>query len=98
MIRFAAPLAWLALTCFASASEHFITSTFGSGPRVEHGDTLTLKGDVLRVDLSSLPPGTRCVRAVLRVPTQGHRNGVGVRLVPIGQDDAAPSPCGRRTT
>jgi hypothetical protein len=88
----AVSLALVALAASASAAQHFITTTFGNDKRAEHPGTLTVKGDAVRLDLSSLPPATRCVRAVLRVPTKGHRHGTRVTLVPVGLENAAPLP------
>ncbi len=48
------------------------------------------EGAALRFDLKPLPPGTGVLRAVLRVPTQGHQNGAPVRLAPVGVANAEP--------
>ena len=64
----------------AAAGEQFLTTPFPG----------EAEGAIVRFHLSRLPTATRVLRAVLRVPARGHRNGVAVRLVPVGLPDAQP--------
>jgi hypothetical protein len=68
----------------AAGADGFVTTTFGNTPACRHRNTLTLKGGVVRVDLSAVPKTARVRRAVLRVPQRGHRRGISVVLVPVG--------------
>lgn len=76
----------------AREGAHFLTTTFGNSERCEHRGTLTHRDARLRFDLSSLPPTTRILRAVLRVSSEGHRTGQALRLVPAGLPGASPLP------
>ncbi|MBM4031526.1 MAG: hypothetical protein FJ291_07025 [Planctomycetes bacterium] len=61
-------------------AQQFVTEPFPAEAR----------GAILRFDLKPLPPGTNVLRAILRVPTQGHRHGAAVRLAPEGVANAEP--------
>jgi len=65
------------------AADGFLTTTFGNGPKCKHPNTLRISGNVIRFDLSALPRTTEVHRAVLRVPTRGHRRGASVVLRPV---------------
>ncbi len=67
-----------------------VTTTFGNGDRCEHRGTLKAEGDIVRFDLSALPPAARVFRAVLRVPARGRWAGETIRAIPVGLPDAAP--------
>jgi len=62
------------LAASAAAGRCFVTNPFPA----------EIKGDVVLFDLSPLPRDTKVLRAVLRVPTGGHRRGAAVRVVPVG--------------
>ena len=79
--------------CLAGASaihaaDGFLTTTFGNGPKCKYPNTLKISGNVIRFDLSALLRTAKVHRAVLRVPTRGHRRGVSVVLRPVGLEDA----------
>jgi len=75
-----------------AAAEHFVTETFGNGPRCSHRGTLTVRDNVVRFDLAALPRSTRVYRAVLRVPSTGRRNGESVHVVAVGLNGAERLP------
>jgi len=77
---------WMALGVRTAGAEGFITTTFGSGPKCKHSNTLRLGSGTLRFDLSALPKTTKVARAVLRVSGRGHQRGVSVVLRPQGFD------------
>jgi len=73
-------LALAVLSLPAFGAQHFITTPVAA----------EAKGETVRFELSALPPGTKPVRAILRVPEAGHKTGVGVRLALVGLPNAEP--------
>jgi len=75
-----------------AAARGFITETFGNNARCSHNGTLKVQGNVVRFDLSALPRSAKVYRAVLRVPSKGHRNGEAVHIVAVGLAGAKRLP------
>ncbi|MBM4038447.1 MAG: hypothetical protein FJ290_08025 [Planctomycetes bacterium] len=75
---------FLVLVCMSAAAaggaEQFVTEPFPA----------EAEGATVRFDLKPLPPATKVLRAILRVPTQGHQNGAAVRLEAAGVANAEP--------
>ena len=74
----AAGILLLVLGAPTLAAEQFLAEPFAG----------KLEGQSLRFDLSALPPATKVLRAVLRVPEKGHNTGAEVRLMPAGLANA----------
>ena len=70
----------LSLAAPLFAAQHFVTTPFPA----------EAKAGNIHFDLAALPPATNVLRAILRVPAQGHQNGAAVRLVPAGLPNAEP--------
>jgi len=79
-------LAWAtAVYAEASASEGFVTATFGNTQAAQYPGTLKIEPETLRFDLASLPAGIQVERAVLRFPFQSnYQQHSAVKLLPIG--------------
>jgi len=78
----------LALAMPIAGHADYVTTTFGDRATCEHADTLDFTDGVLTFDLSALPAGVKVARAVLRVPSEGHRVGAPVRVGLPAPDDA----------
>jgi len=91
-LRFCTTFCFIVLLGIANsaAAQGFLTETFGNTERCAHQNTLIIEDDTLRFELSAKPAATVVVRAILRVPAEGHRTGDAVRLVPIDVADSQP--------
>ncbi len=78
----------LATVTPAAASADYLTTTFGNQAVCAHPGTLTFADHVLKFDLAALPVDAKLVRAVLRVPAEGHEVGAAVRVKPVAMTGA----------
>mgnify|MGYP005836907269 CR=1 FL=1 len=75
----------LALCLCLSAAPAFAAAQFVTVPFPAQA-----REGMVRFGLEAIPRGTKVLRAVLRVPAQGHRHGAAVRVAPVGLGEAEP--------